>query len=48
MWISALTDLLPKKLHGLNIKAFEEGKKRLSVPDAQPAQLPRLRKKGEK
>jgi indolepyruvate ferredoxin oxidoreductase beta subunit len=29
MWISALTDLLPKKLHGLNIKAFEEGKKRL-------------------
>jgi stress-induced morphogen len=29
MWTSALTDLLPKKLHGLNITAFEKGKKGL-------------------
>jgi indolepyruvate ferredoxin oxidoreductase beta subunit len=29
MWKNALTDLLPKKLHDLNIKAFEEGKKAL-------------------
>jgi indolepyruvate ferredoxin oxidoreductase, beta subunit len=29
LWISALTELLPKKLHELNIKAFQEGKKKL-------------------
>ena len=29
MWMSALKDLLPKKIHELNIKAFEEGKKAL-------------------
>jgi len=27
MWKSALTDLLPKKIHELNFKAFDEGKK---------------------
>jgi len=27
MWKGALTDLLPKKIHELNIKAFKEGKK---------------------
>ena len=27
MWISALTDLLPKKILELNIRAFQEGKK---------------------
>lgn len=30
MWAAALTDLLPKKILDLNIKAFEEGKKALS------------------
>ncbi len=29
MWKRALTELLPKKIHDLNIKAFEEGKKAL-------------------
>jgi indolepyruvate ferredoxin oxidoreductase beta subunit len=29
MWKGALTDLLPKKIHELNIKAFAEGKKAL-------------------
>lgn len=29
MWMKALTDLLPKKIHDLNIKAFNEGKKAL-------------------
>lgn len=29
MWMSAITDLLPKKIHELNIKAFNEGKKAL-------------------
>jgi indolepyruvate ferredoxin oxidoreductase beta subunit len=29
MWMRALTDLLPKKIHELNIKAFSEGKKAL-------------------
>ncbi len=29
MWMKALTDLLPKKIHELNIKAFNEGKKAL-------------------
>jgi indolepyruvate ferredoxin oxidoreductase, beta subunit len=27
MWLSALTDLLPKKIHELNIAAFKEGQK---------------------
>jgi len=27
MWLAALTDLLPKKILDLNIKAFQEGKK---------------------
>jgi indolepyruvate ferredoxin oxidoreductase, beta subunit len=27
MWINALTDLLPKKIHELNIAAFKEGQK---------------------
>jgi indolepyruvate ferredoxin oxidoreductase, beta subunit len=29
LWKSALTDLLPKKIHDLNMKAFDEGKKAL-------------------
>jgi hypothetical protein len=29
MWLAALTDLLPKKILDLNVKAFEEGKKAL-------------------
>ncbi len=29
LWIGALKDLLPKKIHELNIKAFGEGKKAL-------------------
>ncbi len=29
MWMSAVKDLLPKKIHELNIKAFREGKKAL-------------------
>ena len=27
LWKRALTDLLPKKIHELNVKAFDEGKK---------------------
>ena len=29
LWMRALTDFLPKKIHELNIKAFSEGKKAL-------------------
>ena len=29
-WIDALTGLLPKKIHELNIKAFDEGRKAVS------------------
>jgi indolepyruvate ferredoxin oxidoreductase beta subunit len=29
MWKGALADLLPKKIHALNVRAFEEGKKGL-------------------
>jgi len=29
LWKNALTDLLPKKIHELNMKAFDEGKKAL-------------------
>lgn len=26
MWLNALTDLLPKKIHELNVKAFQKGR----------------------